>query len=140
MVGNILAYALLTLWPSSNPFDPPRNLSLSLWSDLVGSLSCDMYASVGCSIGPGLGNLVGNFLMLLPLGFIVPIRWRLQFSPWAILAGVGIPILNECLQYALGTGRIATPADVVLQSLGYFLGYGACLALLRVSDSHRMAG
>ncbi len=68
---------------------------------------------------------VGNLLWFAPAGVLVKLRGgRLR---QAALAGFGLSLLVETLQFVLGSG-VSELDDLILNSLGAVLGYGAaCL-------------
>jgi len=78
----------------------------------------------------GCVNLLGNILLLVPLGFLVPVvyrntRWRQVFI-LAVCAGA----LVEILQAALRVG-IFDIDDVLLNALGVVAGYWAYITSIR---------
>jgi hypothetical protein len=76
-----------------------------------------------------LRNLVGNFVLLLPLGIYGPILTpRLQSVPAILLAGAGLSVLIEVGQLAVAMVygfpvRVADVDDVVLNTLGVLVGF-----------------
>ena len=76
-----------------------------------------------------LRQIVGNFLLLLPLGVYGPILTpRLRSLPAIVLAGAGLSILIELGQLAVATAygfpvRVADIDDVLLNTLGTLVGY-----------------
>ena len=76
-----------------------------------------------------LRNLVGNVLLLLPLGIYGPILMpRLRSVPAMLLAGAGVSALIELGQLAVATAygfpvRVADVDDVVLNTVGVLVGY-----------------
>ncbi|WP_165912987.1 VanZ family protein [Tamaricihabitans halophyticus] len=70
-----------------------------------------------------LWQVVGNVLLLLPLGALLPLRigWLRGIGRVAI-AGFCCAVLIESMQYALNTGRICTADDVLLNCAGAALG------------------
>ena len=85
------------------------------------------------SVGPAVpfGQLGGNLLLLAPLGFLGPIRWR-GLDRWrsVTLLGVGLGAAVETMQYVLSVGRVSSVDDVILATLGALFGY-VCLVNLR---------
>ena len=68
---------------------------------------------------------VGNLLWFTPAGILVRLRGgRLR---QAALAGLGLSLFVETMQFVLGSG-VSELDDLILNSLGAVLGYGAaCL-------------
>ncbi len=74
-------------------------------------------------------NLVGNIALLVPLGFLLPfvfsnLNWKKSLA-LAVASGLSI----ECLQVILHVG-IFDIDDVLLNALGFMIGYGACVLLI----------
>jgi glycopeptide antibiotics resistance protein len=70
-------------------------------------------------------QLAGNLFLLLPFGFLVPMRWPVLDGVWRILcATVLFGVLIEGLQFAMGLGRQASMSDVTLYVVGGLVGYG----------------
>ncbi len=76
-----------------------------------------------------LRNLVGNILLLLPLGIYGPILTpRLRSLPAILMLGTGLSVLVELGQLAVAMAygfpvRVADVDDVVLNALGVLAGY-----------------
>lgn len=71
-------------------------------------------------------NIVANVLMFAPPGFCLPLLWRRwQHWYWVALAGLGFSLFIECTQ--LFIGRSVDVDDVILNTLGFVLGYGLYL-------------
>jgi hypothetical protein len=68
-------------------------------------------------------QLVGNLVLLLPLGALAPMRisW-LNNYPRVFLAGLAVAASIEIIQYLLITGRVMSTDDVVLNAVGAVLG------------------
>lgn len=77
-------------------------------------------------------NLVGNTAMFIPLGIIWP--WvfpQLNTHIKAMAAGIGVSLTIELLQLPFHA-RVTDIDDLMLNSLGYFLGYLLCLLVRRL--------
>jgi glycopeptide antibiotics resistance protein len=86
-------------------------------------------------------NARGNFLLFVPLGFLLPlVWWRLRF--WrAVQIAIALSCTIELLQFlsmAWGSYRTADVNDVVLNVLGACFGWGL-VSLLRLRDGTRPA-
>ncbi len=83
--------------------------------------------------------LVGNVLMFIPLGFLAPLRWRSFDSvSRAILASAAFSVGIELLQWVFPTGRQASITDVITNTAGGVIGYGALCGLRSIA--RRRAG
>lgn len=74
-------------------------------------------------------NLIGNFVMFLPLGFLLPVvskRFRVLWK--TMLGGAGLSILIEFSQ--LWNGRGTDIDDVILNTMGSVVGYAIALLAL----------
>lgn len=72
-------------------------------------------------------NVIGNTLMFLPLGIVWPAVFRqLDTHKKAILAGIGTSLVIEILQLPFYS-RCSDIDDLILNSLGYLMGYGIYL-------------
>ena len=121
----VLGILVITLWPSSGLGGTRIHLlPLSdFWAE-------DPYRT---SLVPGIFGAIANFLLFIPLGFLVGIRWRL-FDRWStVLAlGVGLSLGIETLQFRLG-GHDSSFDDVFLNALGAVCGHGLLRTLRRKS-------
>jgi glycopeptide antibiotics resistance protein len=74
-------------------------------------------------------NLVGNILLLLPLGFFLPTLWtKLRSFKRTLLIGILSSLSIETAQYifaylGLSIGRASDIDDVILNSIGVIFGY-----------------
>ena len=72
-------------------------------------------------------NLIGNTLMFLPLGIVWPaVFWQLNTHGKVIGAGFGVSLTIEILQLPF-FGRSTDIDDLILNTLGFLLGYGIYL-------------
>jgi hypothetical protein len=102
--GGLLFVLLLTLWPA--PQEAKRSQLTPIWCLVCGSV--------------GAQDVLQNLLMLLPFGFgLGLLGWRLGR---ATIAGFGLALAVELLQYAVIPGRDASLSDVVTNTLGTALG------------------
>jgi glycopeptide antibiotics resistance protein len=120
---SILGILVITLWPSSGLGGTRVNLlPLSdFWAE-------DPYQG---SLMPGILAAIANFLLFMPLGFLVGIRWP-SFDRWsAVLAlGIGLSLGIETLQFRLG-GHDSSFDDVFLNALGAVCGHALLRTLRR---------
>jgi len=96
-----------------------------------------------------LRQIVGNFLLLLPLGIYGPILWpRVRSVPAIVLVGAGTSSLIELGQLAVATAygfpvRVADIDDVLLNTSGVLVGYflwRAWSATASVDSDHAVRG
>ena len=77
--------------------------------------------------GEILLNFVGNTFMFLPLGIVWPAVFKeLDTHKKVILSGVGTSLLIEILQLPF-FDRVSDIDDLILNTLGFLMGYGICL-------------
>lgn len=77
-----------------------------------------------------LSGAVLNILLFLPLGIAAPLLWR-EFCrlPQMLLLGFGVSLFIETMQ--LLTFRVTDVDDLLMNTLGALLGWGAALAAAR---------
>lgn len=72
-------------------------------------------------------NLIGNTAMFIPLGIVWPVVFKkLNSHGKVIAAGVGVSLTIEILQLPF-YGRATDIDDLILNSVGFLMGYGICL-------------
>ena len=77
-------------------------------------------------------NVIGNSFLFLPLGIVFPIVYKkLDTHLKVIVTGIGASLTIEILQL-LFLERVTDVDDLILNSLGYLLGYGIYLLVKRV--------
>ena len=87
-------------------------------------------------------NLIGNTAMFIPLGIVWPIAFKgLNSHGKVIAAGAGFSLCIEILQLPFSS-RVTDIDDLILNSFGYFIGYGIYLlaknlAKRRAQDSEK---
>jgi glycopeptide antibiotics resistance protein len=82
----------------------------------------------GFMIGFWLKSIVGNFILLLPLGVMLPILWdKFKSFKKTVLFAFGVTLTIEILQllssYIGNSGRAFDIDDIILNSLGSMLGF-----------------
>lgn len=116
LLASIVTILILTLPPS---ITTQRRVSLVPFAELrraVGDF--------------GVGEIVGNALMFVPVGFLTPLRWPRLDSPLHILvASTCFSIVIETLQFILPTGRDSSLTDVVMNAVGAMAGYALMIAI-----------
>ncbi len=77
-------------------------------------------------------NFVGNTFMFVPVGIVYPIVYKkLDTHMKVIFAGVGFSLVIELLQLPF-FDRVSDIDDLILNSLGYVLGYFIYLGVNRI--------
>lgn len=72
-------------------------------------------------------NLIGNTSMFIPIGVVWPIVFKkLDTHTKVIAAGVGFSLCIEILQLPF-FDRVTDVDDLILNSIGFLIGYGAYL-------------
>lgn len=78
-------------------------------------------------------NVIGNTAMFIPIGIIWPSVLRSLDTPWkAICAGIGLSLFIEILQLPF-FDRVSDIDDLLMNTLGFLLGYGIYLILKNAS-------
>lgn len=89
------------------------------------------------STGEILLNFVGNTFMFLPLGIVWPVVFRqLNTHRKVILAGISASLLIEILQLPF-FDRVSDIDDLILNSLGFLMGYGIYLLVQAVKRNKK---
>ena len=82
-------------------------------------------------------NVVGNSAMFIPLGIVWPSVYKgLNTHRKVILAGVGVSLCIEILQLPF-YDRVSDVDDLLLNSLGFIIGYLLCLVARQLSNKVR---
>ena len=77
-------------------------------------------------------NLIGNVAMFIPLGIVWPAVFPKLDTHWKVIAaGVGMSLCIEILQLPF-FGRSSDIDDLILNSIGYLIGYGVWLLVKRL--------
>ena len=71
--------------------------------------------------------LLGNVLMFIPLGLLLPLRWPELTAPRALAVGICIDLVIEVVQPVFG--RSFDMEDLVCNTLGILLGLGMYLLI-----------
>ena len=83
-----------------------------------------------------LVNFLGNSLMFLPLGIVWPVAFRKLDTHWKVIAaGAGTSLLIEILQLPF-YDRVSDIDDLLLNTLGYLMGYGIYLLVRTLKRIH----
>lgn len=75
-------------------------------------------------------NFVGNVTMFIPVGIIYPIVYKELNTHWKVIAaGVSLSLCIEMIQLPLD--RTTDIDDLIMNSLGYVMGYGIYLLVCK---------
>lgn len=84
-------------------------------------------------------NLVGNILMFVPVGIVFPIVYKKLDTPIkAIAVGAGCSLAIEILQLPF-YDRVSDIDDLILNSLGYIIGYLIYLGVKRIKTKSKLS-
>ena len=84
-----------------------------------------------------LVNVIGNTALFLPLGIVWPMAFRqLDTHKKVIAAGVGYSLVIELLQLPF-FDRVSDIDDLLLNSLGFLMGYGIYLLAKKLRQLYR---
>lgn len=75
------------------------------------------------------GNFIGNILLFMPVGLLVPLMtgWKRR----TIAVGTGLSLLIEIVQLASHKG-VFDPDDIILNTLGCIIGFGIYRAAVKL--------
>ena len=82
-------------------------------------------------------NLIGNTTMFIPLGIVWPAVFKKLDKPWKVItAGLGVSLTIEILQLPF-FGRATDIDDLILNSVGFLIGYGIYLLVTAIAAAVR---
>lgn len=82
-------------------------------------------------------NVIGNTAMFIPLGIVWPSVFKKLDTPAKVIAaGVGYSLFIEILQLPF-YDRVSDIDDLILNSLGYLMGYGIYILVKKMCGSER---
>lgn len=85
-------------------------------------------------------NVIGNTTMFIPLGIIWPSVFRkLNTHGKVIASGIGTSLLIEILQLPF-FDRVSDIDDLILNSLGFLMGYGIYLLFQTIKKATKKCG
>ena len=109
------------IFDASNAFPPRIN-----WIPMVNLLDYEVFGEI-------LLNLIGNTAMFIPIGIVWPSVFKqLDTHGKVIAAGVGFSLCIEILQLPF-YDRVTDVDDLILNSLGYLMGYGIYLLVKKIA-------
>jgi len=117
-----IAVATLVLWLAGvllatlEPMGAPMQPNLLPLAGIIGA-----FAERGFWFG--VGQLVGNVLLLAPVGFLLPVVWPRLGRREVLLAGLALTVGIEVAQWLMHAGRQADIDDVWLNVAGAAAGF-----------------
>ena len=81
-------------------------------------------------------NIIGNIILLVPIGLLVPMLYNKMTWRKAILLAIGSGMVIEIIQVILHVG-IFDVDDVILNAFGVIIGYWTLLKLKNILQSNR---
>ena len=85
------------------------------------------------------GNFLGNIIAFMPFGFLLPAVTGKEKWYLTIPAGLGFSCMIELIQLATSLGYF-DPDDIILNTLGTAIGYGAYLLTKGFWKNERASG
>lgn len=115
LVGAIAVILAATL-VDREPIGVRLDLKLIPFSDLISALSGDG------SVRRAVIELVVNIALFVPLGLALRLRFESMSVARATVIAFALSLGIETLQLVVATGRVANITDVLMNTLGGFLG------------------
>lgn len=86
-----------------------------------------------------LYNILGNILLFIPLGFLVPVLFP-KFNKWykVLLIGMSLSAFIEFIQY-FTTNNFTDIDDLIFNTLGSILGYTLLKIFIKILESIRLS-
>lgn len=110
------------VFDAANAFPPRINLI-----PMVNLLDYEVFGEI-------LLNLIGNTTMFIPIGIIWPLCFKqLNSHGKVIAAGAGLSLCIEILQLPF-CDRVSDVDDLILNALGYMMGYGIYLLVKKIAS------
>ncbi|MEI5909538.1 VanZ family protein [Bacillus spongiae] len=91
-------------------------MNLIPFQSIYGSLSHDYFMVP-------LRNIGGNILLFVPLGFIIPLRFKLSKLSKVLFVGFSVSLTVEIIQFLWLPGRSPDVDDLILNTLGALIGF-----------------
>lgn len=102
------------------------------WVPMVNLLDYEVFSEI-------LLNLIGNTAMFIPIGIVWPsVFKKLNTHGKVIAAGIGFSLCIEILQLPF-YDRVTDVDDLILNTLGYVVGYGIYLLVKKIGAVVRKA-
>ena len=109
------------IFDAATAFPPRIN-----WVPMVNLLDYEVFGEI-------LLNLIGNTAMFIPLGIVWPsVFKKLNTHGKVIAAGIGFSLCIEILQLPF-YDRVTDVDDLILNTLGYVVGYGIYLLVKKIA-------
>ena len=102
------------------------------WVPMVNLLDYEVFNEI-------LLNLIGNTTMFIPIGIVWPCVFKELNTPGKVIAaGIGFSLCIEILQLPF-YDRVTDVDDLILNTLGYVVGYGIYLLVKKIGAVVRKA-
>ena len=102
----------------------------SVWFQGSFSFQCTFPEQLRAALSGGSWQVLGNVLLYVPLGLLLPLVWR-QGSWWRVTGtGLALSLVTEVVQPAVG--RSFDVDDLIANTLGVLIGWGL-FALVRLA-------
>lgn len=99
-----------------------RTPNLIPFRTVIGFIRGETFVNENESVSVILKNLLGNLVLLMPLGTLLPILFgRLKKLSIVVACGSALASVIEVIQFFIG--RVADIDDVILNSVGVLIGY-----------------
>lgn len=126
LVLSIIGILLVTIYPKEHGHGMPRIVNLV---PFIGMYNI-MFHAVDITVL--IRNLGLNILLFVPFGFFLTLKKTLvkkKLKLFVILMGLLFSFFIEMVQFSIPMGRSADVDDVILNTVGTFLGYIICKLL-----------
>ncbi len=115
---------------------PEPRLELVPFADIVNVLTDPIFGINGVFASGAAVNIVGNILMFVPLGILLPVFWTyFRKMRRTVLCGAAVSVSIEFIQ--LFAGGVTSVDDVMLNTLGTALGFLLAMVFIRGRGSKR---
>lgn len=102
--------------------------------NLVPLASIKIFARNSVDFTVAFRNLAGNVLLFIPIGFSLLVMWRNRNHPVtaAVAGGFALSLLIEITQYLIAVGRVVDVDDLILNTVGTWLGAASTALAIRL--------
>jgi len=104
----------------------------------IGTIGERYSGDIAFHVGLIAKNVIGNLLLLFPFGLAVPVLWKnTDKLSYRVLYGLTLTFAIECIQFiqmyfGLSMGRVVDVDDIILNALGFIIGYSVSNKLLKI--------
>jgi len=133
---SVAAILVATILPGREASGPATGRSLIPFEDLLRSLGPDMPAY---ALDLAIGNLLANLLLFVPFGLALGLRFPTVARVRLVLVCLALSLLVEGIQLLWSVGRSADVTDLLMNTVGGFLGLLAAQAIVGAVRRRRSA-